>query len=64
MRNIKSPCIGVCVLEPKWNAFCVGCKRMKLEIENWRYYSDEEKDQINRRIEDLNNEDRNDYPKY
>jgi len=64
VRNTKSPCIGVCVLEPKWNAFCVGCKRMKLEIENWRYYSDEEKDQINRRIVDLSLEDRNDYPKY
>jgi predicted Fe-S protein YdhL (DUF1289 family) len=37
---------------------------MTLEIQNWVYYDDEEKDQINRRIEDLNNEDRNDYPKY
>ena len=62
--NTRSPCIGVCILEPHWGSFCVGCKRMTLEIQNWIYYSDEEKDQINRRIEDLSLEDRNDYPKY
>lgn len=37
---------------------------MLVEIENWRYYSDEEKAQINKRIEDLSKEDPTDYPDY
>ena len=35
-----------------------------MEIQNWAYYDDVEKDQINKRIEDLSKEDREDYPKY
>jgi len=62
--NVPSPCIGVCVLEPKWNAYCVGCFRMEIEILNWREYDDEEKSMIIRRIEDLRKEDPKDYPKY
>ena len=64
MTFVHSPCIGICILEPKWSAFCIGCKRMTLEIENWAYYSDEEKQQIIDRIESLSEEDPNDYPDY
>jgi len=64
MTDVPSPCIGVCILEPKWGAYCVGCFRMTLEIENWQYYSNAERKQIIRRIEDLRNEDPDDYPDY
>jgi len=37
---------------------------MTLEIENWAYYSDQEKSQIIQRIEDLSKEDPKDYPDY
>jgi len=37
---------------------------MTLEIENWQYYSNAERKQIIRRIEDLRNEDPDDYPDY
>ena len=64
MSDVASPCIGVCILEPKWGAYCVGCFRMTLEIENWKYYTNAEKQQIVRRIEDLRKEDPANYPKY
>ena len=59
-----SPCIGVCILDPKWGQVCVGCHRFLIEINNWQYYSDEEKKQINKRIQDLRDEDVEDYPDY
>jgi predicted Fe-S protein YdhL (DUF1289 family) len=37
---------------------------MAIEIENWEWYTNQEKSQIIRRIEDLRNEDPKDYPKY
>jgi len=64
VKKVPSPCIGVCILEPKWGAFCIGCKRMKLEIENWMYYTDAEKQQIITRIKQLREEDPKDYPDY
>jgi len=37
---------------------------MTLEIENWAYYTDQEKRQIIQRIEDLSKEDPRNYPNY
>ena len=63
-NNAHSPCVGVCVLEPKWSAYCIGCFRMTIEISNWAEYSDEEKSQINKRIEQLRKEEPEEYPYY
>lgn len=62
--TVHSPCIGVCILDPTWNAYCIGCKRMSIEIENWYGYSDKEKQQIIDRIDSLREEDIKDYPVY
>lgn len=62
--TVPSPCIGVCILDPTWGAYCIGCKRMAIEIENWYEYTDEEKTQIIQRIDDLSREDPKEYPKY
>ena len=62
--TVPSPCIGVCILEPKWNAYCIGCKRMRLEVEEWMYYSDSQKQMIIERINSLKEEDPKDYPDY
>jgi len=62
--TVRSPCIGVCVLDPTWNQFCIGCKRMLIEIEDWAYYTDKQKQDIIDRIESLKQEDPADYPKY
>ena len=59
-----SPCIGVCILDPEWGQICVGCHRFLIEINNWQYYSNEEKKQINKRIQDLRDENVEDYPDY
>jgi len=61
---VLTPCIGVCILDPTWGAYCIGCKRMLIEIENWHEYTDEEKTQIIQRIDDLGREDPKEYPKY
>jgi len=62
--RVPSPCVGVCILDPKWGQYCIGCHRMAMEIANWSDYSEEEKSQIILRIETLKLEDREDYPKY
>lgn len=43
---------------------CVGCHRFVIEIENWRYYDDDEKAMINERIRTLREEDPLEYPDY
>lgn len=65
MKNeTRSPCIGICVLDPEMGSFCIGCFRMKVEITDWMYYTDAEKAQINQRITELRAEDPADYPDY
>jgi predicted Fe-S protein YdhL (DUF1289 family) len=59
-----SPCIGVCITDAKWHNYCIGCYRWTGEIQNWDTYTNTEKIRINRRILDLKNEDRSNYPKY
>ena len=63
-RDTRSPCIGVCILDAKWRQMCVGCHRFVIEIENWRYYDDDEKAMINERIRTLREEDPLEYPDY
>lgn len=44
-----TPCIRVCKLE---NGLCTGCFRTIEEIENWLKYSDEQREQITRILEE------------
>jgi len=53
MSNIESPCIKICQTDV--NGLCIGCRRTKDEIGDWKKISDEEKQEIldktsNRRI--------------
>lgn len=52
------------MLDPQWGQVCVGCHRFLIEINNWQYYSDDEKSQIIERIQTLRDEDVEDYPNY
>ncbi len=42
---IKSPCIGVCEIDPV-NNFCKGCGRTIHQITNWTIYTEKEKRDI------------------
>ena len=43
---IESPCIGVCtIIRNK----CIGCLRTNEEINNWLYFSDEERRKITKK---------------
>jgi predicted Fe-S protein YdhL (DUF1289 family) len=59
-----SPCVGVCVLDPTWSKFCVGCYRFLDEIVDWDDFSEKKKQDIVQRITDLREEDTGDYPRY
>lgn len=63
-ETVPSPCIGVCILDPKWGQMCVGCHRFIIEINNWMYYDNDEKRQIIERIRTLRDEDEEEYPDY
>jgi len=41
-KQIESPCIGVCSINPE-TGFCHGCSRTTKEIEKWLDMSNEEK---------------------
>jgi predicted Fe-S protein YdhL (DUF1289 family) len=45
MAAIESPCIKVCVLDPR-SQHCVGCGRSLAEIERWTAFSAEERRRI------------------
>lgn len=42
---VQSPCINVCVIEPK-SRLCSGCLRSIDEITTWTRFSDQERAQI------------------
>jgi predicted Fe-S protein YdhL (DUF1289 family) len=63
-EKVRSPCIGVCVLDPTWGQMCVGCHRFLIEINNWMYYDEKEKAQVIERISSLRDEDESEYPVY
>jgi predicted Fe-S protein YdhL (DUF1289 family) len=45
----NSPCIGVCRLD---NEYCRGCKRHVSEIVDWYNYTNKQKEEVIRRIQD------------
>jgi predicted Fe-S protein YdhL (DUF1289 family) len=45
LRNIESPCIKVCVVDPA-SALCVGCGRTVAEIAGWISFTPAERRRI------------------
>lgn len=50
-----SPCIGLCSTT-YGDAVCRGCKRTAEEVRDWNSYDDERKININRRLEESNDQ--------
>lgn len=50
MNKIKSPCVGVCKLDPN-NPICEGCNRSIDEIRYWSIMTDDEKLKTLERVE-------------
>lgn len=44
MNKIESPCIKIC--QSDINGLCIGCRRTKDEIGDWRKYTDEQRQEI------------------
>ena len=49
-RRVMSPCIGICMIDPKGSNLCLGCKRTISEIGRWQMLDDVERQKI---IDDL-----------
>ncbi len=45
-RRVLSPCIGICMIDPKGSGFCLGCKRTIEEIGRWAMLDDVERQKI------------------
>ena len=45
-RRVMSPCIGICMIDPKGSGFCLGCKRTIEEIGRWVMLDDAERQRI------------------
>jgi predicted Fe-S protein YdhL (DUF1289 family) len=45
-RRVMSPCIGICMIDPKGSGFCLGCKRTIEEIGRWAMLDDVERRRI------------------
>jgi uncharacterized protein len=45
-RRVMSPCIGICMIDPKGSGFCLGCKRTVEEIGRWMMLDDAERQRI------------------
>jgi predicted Fe-S protein YdhL (DUF1289 family) len=45
-RRVMSPCIGICMIDPKGSGFCLGCKRTIEEIGRWMMLDDAERQRI------------------
>jgi hypothetical protein len=52
MNKIESPCVSICVYNI--NEFCIGCKRTRDEISDWRKYTDDERKHIMSLLDDRN----------
>ena len=39
-RRVMSPCIGICMIDPKGTGWCLGCKRTIEEIGRWAMMDD------------------------
>ena len=44
----KNPCTDVCKYDQE--KVCKGCGRTRAEVKDWKSFSDEKKDAINRRV--------------
>lgn len=45
-RRVMSPCIGICMIDPKGSGLCLGCKRNVAEIGRWQMLDDPERQRI------------------
>ena len=45
-RRVMSPCIGICMIDPKGSGLCLGCKRTVEEIGRWMMLDDTERQRI------------------
>ena len=45
-RRVMSPCIGICMIDPKGSSLCLGCKRTIEEIGRWAMLDDVERQNI------------------
>ena len=52
--NLISPCVALCKLTE--GDICIGCKRTIEEIINWRTYTDNQKNAVFTRLENLEKE--------
>jgi predicted Fe-S protein YdhL (DUF1289 family) len=54
---VPSPCISVCIVDPRGSGLCIGCGRTLDEIASWIDLSDEERrrviDALGARLEGL-----------
>ena len=50
VRRVMSPCIGICMIDPKGSGLCLGCKRTVPEIGRWQMLDDVERQRI---VDDL-----------
>ena len=54
MKDIRTPCIGICSTTSIGDVICRGCKRYAFEVIDWNAYADEQKEAVLKRIEKLN----------
>jgi hypothetical protein len=48
-----SPCVGICSSTNLGDEICIGCKRTAQEVIDWNTYSDQQKIEINRRLQKM-----------
>ena len=54
MKDVKTPCIGICSTTSLGDRVCRGCKRYAVEVIDWNSYDDRAKKAVLARIERLN----------
>lgn len=47
-----SPCMGTCLIDP-YTESCIGCYRTLTEIQEWKTYSEQQKDSVNVRVRNV-----------
>ena len=45
-RRVMSPCIGICMIDPKGSGLCLGCKRTVAEIGRWLSLDDPQRQAV------------------
>lgn len=54
MKDVKTPCIGICSTTSLGDRVCRGCKRYAVEVIHWNSYDGHAKNAVLARIERLN----------